>query len=314
MAMEPTPIPMQHEFIAAPDTARRMSRAVLNLTPRSVLRMVAISAVVTVVLLHVTKEGQAWPTRLFAAGFWAALVTVVPTALLVALSYGLTLRNLRRTSFAGALFRTGFGEAEFVIEGPLSSSRLSYDAVESVRSVSEFVIIRYLGQTAARIYPAELFPSDVIDRLERSAARASSRRQIPWAWLIIGVCVVAAAAELRSGRDEAAFCADLHRIDGPVAALRQAKADEAFDAVPGLVLKLRSAYQSIDPPPAIRTDWATAIAYVDLLHRSALAVQEDGGPLEPPAGDNARFSAAMTAIADFAVETCADRRRGVLVP
>ena len=306
---------MQHEFTASADTARRMSRAFLLRMWRrhAAVRILAMFAVVTVVLLY-PSDVQGWRDRLVAAGFWAAVVTLVPVAVLVALSYRMNRRNLGRTTHAGAVMRTGFGEGEFITENELSSSRFSYDAVQSISSVSEFVFVQYVGQPVVRIYPAELFPAEVVERLGTATARSSSGLRVPWAWLIIGVCVALVPTELRVHDDDPPFCSDLRGIDEPVAALRQAKASGDFDEVPALVAAIRKAYQSIDPPPESRRDSATADEYFAFLERSARAVQQQGRALDPSPQDDARFSDAMTNITDFAVEACDNRRRSLLVP
>jgi hypothetical protein len=308
-------IPVQYEFTASSDTARRMSRAFLRRlwSGFGAVRLLAVFAVVSVVLLY-SSDVQGWRDRLVGAGFWAAVVTLYLGVLLAALSYRMNRRTLGRTTYAGAAMRTGFGQDEFITENELSSSRFSYDAVESISSVSGFVFVQYVGQPVVRIYPAELFPAEVVERLGTATARSSSGPRVPWAWLIVGLCAVLVLTEPRLHGDRPQLCSDLRRIDGPVSALRQAKASGEFDEVPALVVALRDAYQSIDPPSEIRGDWATAIEYVEFLERSARAVQQQGRALDASPQDDARFSEAMTNITDFAVEACDDRRRSLLVP
>ncbi len=308
-------IPVQYEFTASSDTARRMSRAFLLRVWRrhGAVRVLALFAVVTVVLLY-PSDVPGWRDRLVTACFWAAVVTLGAVAALAALSYRMNRRNLGRTTQAGAVMRTGFGEDEFITENELSSSRFSYDAVQSISSVSGFVFVQYVGQPVVRIYPAELFPAEVVEGLGTATARSSSGLRVPWTWLIVGVCMALVLADLRVHDDDPPFCSDLHRIDDPVTALRQAKASGDFDEVPALVVALRDAYQSIDPPPEIRGDWATAIEYFEFLERSARAVQQQGRTLDASPQDDARSSDAMTNITDFAVEACSNRRRSLLVP
>lgn len=243
---------MQYEFTCSGDTSRRMSRAHVTKWLRdSAMPIVALFAAVTVaLLLTATSDVRGWRSRLFAAGFSGAVITAGAVALVTVLTYGLTRLNVGRMLSAGTVMRSGFGESDFVTENPLSSARISYEAARSVSSAGGFVFIRYVGGPVVHVYPAELFPPEVIARLEQSTAAAASGRTIPWARLVIGICVLVAVLELRSEGDEGAFCDDLRRIDKAVAGLRQAKADDYFDDVPERVLALRDAYQSITPSAA----------------------------------------------------------------
>jgi len=304
----------QHEFTASADTARRMSRALLLRALRlGAVRLLAMLALVMVILLY-SSDAYGWRNRLVGAAFWATVLTLVPVAVLAALGYLGNRKNLGRTTYAGAVMRTGFGQDEFMTENELSSSRFSYGAVQSISSLGGFVFVQYVGQPVVRIYSAQLFPTQIVDRLERATAASPTGRKFPWAWLIIGVCIVLVSIDARRHIDEPRFCSDLRRIDQPVSALREARASGDFDDVPALVAALKDAYQSIDAPLELRRDWATAIEYFEFLERSARAVQQQGRPLAPSAQDEGRFSDAMTNITDFAVDACENRRRSLLVP
>ncbi len=158
-------------------------------------------------------------------------------------------------------------------------------APDMSRRATRALLLRRWPRTAARFFAlgrtSSGLPEEVVERLEAATAPSPPRRKVPWPPLIIGVCATLTLLDLRS-HDEPAFCSDLRRVDGPVDALRQAKADDDFDVVPARVAAIGEAYRSIDPPPEIRRSWATATA--------------------------------MTAITDHAVERCDRRERSLLVP
>lgn len=145
-------------------------------------------------------------------------------------------------------------------------------------------------------------------------AGGTSRALLRKAWLVVGLCAALVLIDLVRHPDEQPFCADLRRIDGPVAALRQARAADDFTDVPTLLTAVGDAYRSVDPPPEIRAEWTTAIEYLDLLADDARAVQLQQPRRSLSADDRARYAAAMTSVTELAVSTCPGRVPSTLIP
>lgn len=93
-------------------------------------------------------------------------MTLVAAGGMATLMFVLTRRNTRSTAYEGAVMRTGFGDSAFVTENPSSSTRYAYDAVESISTYGGFVFVRYVGSLVLRIYPTQIFPSEIVQRLE----------------------------------------------------------------------------------------------------------------------------------------------------
>lgn len=164
-------IDFEYESFATPDMAQRMARALLGRTMR--LRRLRIYFAVVWILLAgylaafgFRGDDMNLASRLIGSLLWSSVLTLAVVGVLAALIYFGNRRTFRQGAFQpGSAMRTGFGRDEFVTANSLSSSRYSYDAVRSFEVYRGFVFIRYVGQPVIRVYPSELFPSDVQRRL-----------------------------------------------------------------------------------------------------------------------------------------------------
>jgi hypothetical protein len=166
-------IPFVYEVTLDRSTAKRMARAVLgwafSRTQSRIFFALLTVAMVGLIYLGYEDDGLAPGSRLFGSIFWAVAFTLVVAFVLAALIYFGNRRNLARSARPGGVMRTGFGSDEFVTSNDLSSSRFSYRAVRSVDLYDGFVLIRYIGQPAVRVYPSALFPAGALERVRQAA-------------------------------------------------------------------------------------------------------------------------------------------------
>jgi hypothetical protein len=241
--------PYQYEFVATEDTARAMTRALMTL--RGTVRLWLASAVALMLSVALVYSDTDMPTsrleRLVAAAGHALLITVPVWILLLALLYGVNLKNTRRRVPEGAVWRSGFEEAGWVVSGPLSSHRYSYDLVRSVRERGDFVFVQLRGNPGVFGYPRALFPDDALARLEVHQQPRSHTKERARVVVLVVAClmvlgiVVARAPVQGDAPDYANAAAIAHALQADgihctyrplagVSALRAASAGECVGA------------------------------------------------------------------------------------
>ncbi len=127
----------------------------------------------------------------------------------------------------------------------------------------------------------------------------------------LALAVLAFAWGLRGS--ESAYCSDFRRIDGALQPLREAKAQGDFESVPSLVNAVADTYEGIEPPAALREDWATAVEFFRVQAASARAILRRETSTTPSAVADARYGRAFTHITDYTIARCGGTR-GQLVP
>ncbi len=166
--MEEPPIALEHRFVADATTAPAMARAAVahNMRSRRVaVLLVGCQLVLATLLFSGFSTAYSLSVRLIASNVYALVATIAIAVFAAVAAYRLTLRQVRIRAYAGAVFETGFGDEGFVTRHPMGSARYPYSAVVSVATRDAFVLLRVAGSPVVRIYPRDLFPDDVLQRL-----------------------------------------------------------------------------------------------------------------------------------------------------
>ena len=162
-------IPFTREATTTAKSAGAMARAWLGFTLRQMRLWVVALAVLlvfsTLILLAYTGSSVSIASRVYGSLFWGGLLTLVTLFVFSLLVFTSHRRNFRLGLPPGGVQRTGFGDRAFVTASALSSSRISYSAVQSVHSHRGFVFIQFVGQPVTRAYPLSLFPPEAMAQL-----------------------------------------------------------------------------------------------------------------------------------------------------
>lgn len=173
-------VALVHSSTATGRTPRQVARATLGFTLRSrrFLVQTAVVVLVGVTILAIVVgddllpgvDGASW------AIVCAAVFTLLYLALISAIVYVTTYRNVRRALPVGSVQRTGFGPEGFALESHLGTSRHSYRAVQSADTYGGFVFVRFVGQPLHHVLPDELWPAEAMSRLREANARDRSQQ------------------------------------------------------------------------------------------------------------------------------------------
>ncbi|MEO6627326.1 MAG: hypothetical protein ABIP03_02020 [Aquihabitans sp.] len=162
-----------HEFTVTSATGKQAARALLGFAfgRRQLHKVFGILTIVVALLIYFffSKDGLTTSLRLFEAAFWAVAFTLAVALGVAALTYFANRWAFTKNALPGSVIRTGFGRDEFVTSNEFSSSRVSYRAVRSIDLRGGFVLIRYMGSSALRVYPSELFPAAALERVRAGA-------------------------------------------------------------------------------------------------------------------------------------------------
>ena len=129
----------------------------------------------------------------------------------------------------------------------------------------------------------------------------------------LGAILVTLLAWAGGCRSQPPLCSEFLRIDEALIPLRDAKAKDTFERVPGLVEDLADAYEGIDPPAVLQGDWAIVIEFLRREAEKARILVRGGQVPDISAEEDAQVSKAFTNITDYGVAECG-RGRGILVP
>jgi hypothetical protein len=115
------------------------------------------------------------------------------------------------------------------------------------------------------------------------------------------------------GGSQPSLCTEFLKIDKALVPLRDAKAKDTFESVPGLVDELADAYEGINPPAELREDWSIVVEFLRREAEKARIILSKGQVPDIPAEEDAQVDKAFTNITDYGVAECG-RARGILVP
>ena len=196
-----TAAPYQCRFVADAGTARAMTRALM--TVRGVGRFwfgfVVVLAIGTTLFYDATDMRSGALDRLVTAAGRSVVLVVPVWCVVLAALYLLNLRVMQRRVPEGAVWQSGFEEHDFVVSGPLSSHRYSYQLVRSVIARGDFVFVQLRGNAAMRGYPRALFPDDELARLEHRSAQPGSKARARKA-IVLVACVALLGFVVASAR------------------------------------------------------------------------------------------------------------------
>ncbi len=129
----------------------------------------------------------------------------------------------------------------------------------------------------------------------------------------LGAILVTLLALAGGCRSQPPLCTEFSRIDKALIPLRDAKAKDTFESVPGLVDDLADAYEGIDPPAALQGDWTIVIEFLRREAEKARILLRKKQVPDIPVEEDAQVDKAFTNITDYGVAECG-RARGILVP
>lgn len=157
-----------HRFVADSGTRKKAARAFVGHAQR--MRSVWVFYAFLLTLFAVIlSSGMDAKFGLGTRAVWGLVYAILPTSVLAAfiavVGYLRTFRGAKLRLFDGAVLESGFGEHEMVLRNPLAASRLSYRGVESITARGDFVFMRQHGIALVGVYPRELFPDDVFERI-----------------------------------------------------------------------------------------------------------------------------------------------------
>ena len=165
--MDADAAPLTRRFVATDRTSGDMASAFIVYTytrRRTWLVFAAILVLFTALLMLVIDAGDV-STRLV----WALGLALMPTLIVILISgsigYIRLSRNAKVRVPAGAVLESSFGPREMALSGPLGATRLPYTAVTSVVAKNGFVFLRQPGVPFVSVWPLDLFPDEILDRL-----------------------------------------------------------------------------------------------------------------------------------------------------
>lgn len=164
--------PYEYCVVADAETAPAMARAFLThgwQPRRSWVLGVTVIFSIGFAYLAVTNRAASTGDRLIGSLLFFLLVLPIAASLwllLMLIGYSVNLRNLRATTFAGAVLQTGFDDDSFISSNPLAANRYAYASVRSIVVHRGFVFLRLWGSTTIRTFPEQLIPPDARQRLQ----------------------------------------------------------------------------------------------------------------------------------------------------
>jgi hypothetical protein len=148
-------IPVQLEFTADGETARRAATAVLKVSvarPVTIVMLAFIFVCGVVSTLASIPDGDGF-------GLVLGVVFLVLPLAIVALSRAILLRSASKLFPAGARYATGFAADAIRVRTPLGDSTLQLGAFRRIRRVGDFVVLQQVTRVNS-VLPGVLIPDD----------------------------------------------------------------------------------------------------------------------------------------------------------
>jgi hypothetical protein len=163
-------IPMTRRWVATRDSAKQAAAAFLKLTlrrPQWWVFVAVVEALFAVVVGVSFDEHVGLVTRVVLGLAYAVVPTLVIAGVALGVGYFLNRRRFDQRLGEGVLLESGFGERFLVLRGPWAETTLSFDGIAALRPSAGWVFLQQKGSPVLNGWPAELFSSADLARLER---------------------------------------------------------------------------------------------------------------------------------------------------
>lgn len=173
-------IPFTRRWVATRASSRRAARAALWLGLRHrAWRFALVLEAVFALLLYLLFTSLAGLDRVKVSVAFALVPTLAVLTLLVLQNYLVTRVQFRRRLRPGVVLESGFGDDAVALRGPWADVTLRFDGIAWVRRAGGWVFLQQKGAPVPAVWPAQLFGTDDLDRLQRHVAGRPSVRSEP---------------------------------------------------------------------------------------------------------------------------------------
>jgi hypothetical protein len=155
-----------YRWVAGRGDARAATRALFVhvLRTRGIWVVLAMAALFFAVLIVTGGESLA------VAVVWGIVYAALLEGFMLGLLYLVTRRRLARQLRPGLVLESEFGPDHVVLRGPWTESRIAFAGIDQIRRTGAWVLMRQRRSRLVSCWPAALFPSEELARLETAVA------------------------------------------------------------------------------------------------------------------------------------------------